>query len=364
MTFDYIIIGGGAAGLSAAAALSSFGRVALLEQESAVGYHATGRSAAIFADGYGDEIVQQLSAASRPIFEAPPFDTDGVPLLTPRGLLYLVMRDRSLPVVDDDYGGFSALSVAEACALVPVLRAEAIERAFYDPNAADINVHGLLMGWQKQIRGNGGSIFRDCLFDGAQRRDGIWTLATGTDVLSAPLLINAAGAWADRVGAMLGARPLGLQPMRRTAATIAVSDDHAPRTWPMVIDTDESVYFKPESPGLMLSLAEETLCEPGDAAPEEIDVATAVFRFEKLADIAVRTIASSWAGLRTVTSDRRPIVGYDADVDGLFWLAGQGGFGIQTAFALAQLSVDIITGQSGHDVAHMATVLSPTRFVD
>lgn len=362
MNTDVLIIGAGAAGLSAGAALAPHCHVVVLEQEAMPGHHATGRSAAIFVDGYGDAIVKQLSALSRPMFADPPFDHDGGALLSPRGLLHIVRAEAPDVPAEDPRAQLPRLTTTEARSLMPILRADAVRQAYHEERAADIDVHALLMGWQRQLRKHGDELRLSTPLHSARREAGIWIVETNNGPLRAPLVINAAGAWAEDVGAIFGAAVIGLQPLRRSAATIAPLQGQDPRRWPMVVDIEESLYFKPESGGLLVSPADETPCTPHDAFSEEIDIATGIARFEALTTVSVQRIASQWAGLRTFTPDRRPVLGHDPDVPGLFWLAGQGGFGIQTAFGMADLASRLITGRAIEGLEALVQAISPARF--
>lgn len=361
ISIDIIVIGAGAAGLALASSLAPAARVAVLEQEGSAGAHATGRSAAIFVDSYGDAVVRALSALSRPHFAAPPFSHDGPPLLTSRGLLHVARAGTGALGHDDRREAFPKLTADEARALVPILRRDAIAFAHHEAGAADIDVHALLTGWQRRIRMHGGQILFGAPVAAAERIGGVWQIAVGDRRLAAPIVVNAAGAWADMVAPMFAARPLGLQPLRRTAATLPPIGRDTCR-WPMTIDMEESVYFKPEGGSLMVSPADSTPCAPHDAFAEELDVAVAMARFEELTTVTVQRVAAQWAGLRTVSGDGRPVMGFDPVAEGFFWLAGQGGFGIQTAFGMADLAAAILSGANGDVPDALVTALAPGRF--
>jgi D-arginine dehydrogenase len=360
---DFVIIGAGAAGLSVARELCEVGSVVVLEKEDAPGYHATGRSAAIFVDSYGDEVIQRLTAASRPLLDAPPFVVDGALLARRRGLLYVARTGSPALASTDSRRRFPLLTRDETLALVPILREAAIAYAHWEEGATDIDVHALLTGLQRHIKMRGGRILTAAPVTAASRTAGIWTLTAGASTFSAPIIINAAGAWASEVGRTLGAQDLPLIPLRRTAVTVAPPDGMDVSAWPMVVDLEESVYFKPDAGVLMLSPADETPVAAHDAYADDLDVAIAVDRFESLTDCSVRRVLATWAGLRTMAPDRRPVIGFDPQVEGLFWLAGQGGFGIQTALGAAALSRDLIGagGAANETFAGLAALLSPAR---
>jgi D-arginine dehydrogenase len=360
---DFLIIGAGAAGLSVARELCEVASVIVLEREDTPGYHATSRSAAIFVDSYGDEVIQRLTAASRPLLDAPPFAVDSELLARPRGLLYVARTTSPALSATDGRARFPVLTGDETRALVPILRETAIAYAHWEESAADIDVHALLTGLQRHLKKRGGRILAAAPVTAARRAAGIWTLTAGASTVSAPIVINAAGAWASEVGRLLGARDLPLIPFRRTAMTVAPPDGVDVSAWPMVVDLEESVYFKPDAGVLMLSPADETPVAAHDAYAEDLDVAIAVDRFESLTDCSVRRVLAKWAGLRTMAPDRRPVIGFDPDVEGLFWLAGQGGFGIQTALGAAALSRNLIGAGGGANatLAGLAPLVSPAR---
>jgi D-arginine dehydrogenase len=365
LSADFLIIGAGAAGLSLANELCEVARVVVLEKEDTPGYHATGRSAAIFVDGYGDEVIRRLSAASRPLLETPSFVTDSPLLPRQRGLLYVARTASCALSGADSCASLPRLSAGEVRVKVPILREAAIAYAYWDERAADIDVHALLVGLQRRIKGCGGRILAASPLSAVRREAGTWTVAAGTSVITAPVIVNAAGAWATDVGRLLGARPLPLVPCRRTAATIAPPTGVDVSTWPMVVDLEGSVYFKPDAGVLMLSPADETPVAAHDAYADDVDVAIAVDRFETLVDYPVHRVLAQWAGLRTLAPDHRPVIGFDPQVEGLFWLAGQGGFGIQTSLGAAALSRGLMGAGAGtvyHALASLVPLVSPARF--
>jgi len=317
--FDVIVVGAGMAGVSAAAVLTDSGaRVAVIEAEERPAVHSTGRSAALFSENYGNEHVRRLTIASRAFLSAPPPGFTDVALLSPRGVLIIARADQ--------------LSLVEA-------------GASWEPDADDIDVDALLQGYMRAFKAGGGAVLTGFRLtgDGVARRDGAWLLADGSGrEISAPVVVDAAGAWADRVAAAFGARRLGLQPRRRTAFIFDPPDGADPSGWPMVIDAAEEFYFKPDGGRLLGSPADETPSEPVDARPEEIDVARALDRIGAAMGTELRFAHRPWAGLRTFAPDRTPVVGPDPDIEGLVWLAGQGGYGIQTAPAMAAAAAGLV----------------------
>lgn len=373
MRYDFIVIGAGIAGASIAYELARGTRVCLIEGESRPGLHATGRSAALFAPTYGGREIRAVTRASRTFFDSPPAGFSEHPLLRQRGCLYIARADqldrldRMVEEIRASDGRVEMIGKGEAAARIPLLRGDYVCRAAFDSDAMDIDVDALHQGFLRGARTLGAALMTGEWIASAHRRDGLWTigLKSGEQVM-APVLIDAAGAWADGVAVLCGARPLGLQPLRRTALLIDVPAGVDIEDWPAVIDADEQFYFKPDAGKLLLSPADETPDRPSDARPEELDIAIGVDRVQAALDIEVRRVSHSWAGLRTFAPDRVPVVGFDPQVEGFFWCAGQGGYGIQTAPGLARTAAALALGEDvPADVALeglAATDLSPERF--
>jgi D-arginine dehydrogenase len=360
---DILVIGAGIAGASVADALAPSARVIVLEQEERPGMHSTGRSAALFSETYGNEVIRSLSRASRAFLASPPPGFCETPLIRPRGTLYIAADDQldQLRALEVDAGTFERLSGAEARRRVPILRPDSSAAALYESGAMDIDVDALHQGFLRRLRRAGGQVITEARVTALSWSAGRWTASTTQGDFSAPIVINAAGAWADRIAAIAGLAPLGLQPKRRTAALIDGPADLDFSGWPLVIDAGETVYFKPDAGRLLISPADETDTEPGDAQPDDLDVAIAVDRLEHMTTLSVRRIAHRWAGLRTFAPDRTPVCGYDPRTEGFFWLAGQGGYGIQTSPALARLAARLVLRTPG-DLAELETALGPDRF--
>jgi D-arginine dehydrogenase len=347
---DVIVVGAGIAGVSVAAILARSCKVILLERESHPAYHATGRSAALFSTIYGPEPVRALSRASQAFFEHPPDGFTETPLVRRRGVLHIATAAQAgrLEVfvsMPDLQGRVRRLVSAAARVLCPLLRPGHVAAAAFEPDAADIDVHGLLQGYLRQLSAAGGKVIADAEVVGLSRDAGLWTVRTSQDVLSAPIVINAAGAWVERMGALAGTAPIGLVPSRRTALLVDLPDGVVADAWPAVIDIEEQFYFKPEAGRLLLSPADETPMAPHDVQPDELDLAIAIDRVEAATTLVVRRIEHRWAGLRSFVPDRSPVVGYDPQIEGFFWLAAQGGYGLQTAPALARTAAALVLGQ-------------------
>ncbi|MCE2692468.1 MAG: FAD-binding oxidoreductase [Rubrivivax sp.] len=370
--FDVIVLGAGMAGASVAAELAPQRRVLLLELEDQPGRHTTGRSAAMFFESYGNATVRGLTRASRAFLEQPPEGFADVPLMSPRAALF-VAGPEAAPRLQDMLGSFQEgtglkpLPREEALRQVPILRPEAVAAAALDDSGRDMEVAAILQGYLRLLRRAGAQVVLGAGEVALHRQAGQWTVDSRAGRFQAPVLVNATGAWADVVARQAGARPVGLQPMRRTAMTIAAPEGHDTRHWPMVIDVDETVYFKPDAGQFLLSPANEDPMDPCDVAPEELDIALAVDRFEALTTHPVRRIAHRWAGLRSFVADRAPVAGWDTQAEGFFWLAGQGGYGIQMAPALARAAAALVLGQAlPADIAAQgvtADALSPRRLL-
>ena len=368
--FDVIVLGAGMAGASVAAELAPQRRVLLLELEDQPGRHTTGRSAAMFFESYGNATVRGLTRASRAFLEQPPEGFADVPLMSPRAALF-VAGPEAAPRLQDMLGSFQEgtglkpLPREEALRLVPILRPEAVASAALDDSGRDMEVAAILQGYLRLLRRAGAQVVLGAGEVALHRQAGQWTVDSRAGRFQAPVLVNATGAWADVVARQAGARPVGLQPMRRTAMTIPAPEGHDTRHWPMVIDVDETVYFKPDAGQFLLSPANEDPMDPCDVAPEELDIAIAVDRFEALTTHPVRRIAHRWAGLRSFVADRAPVAGWDTQAEGFFWLAGQGGYGIQMAPALARAAAALVLGQAlPEDIAAQGVTppaLSPQR---
>ncbi len=345
---DIAIVGGGIAGASAAAHLAPHRRVVLLEREEQPGYHASGRSAALFTETYGNAVVRALTVASRPFLSAPPEGFAEHPLLTPRGVLHIGGQG-DLPALASLHAETSALvpgvrllDAEQARRLVPALREDWLRGGVLEPDAQDIDTHGCLQGFLRVARTHGAQVLPRAEVTGLERRDGRWQILSRAGEVRAEIVINAAGAWADTVAGLAGVARRGIVPKRRTAFLFAPPEGVSARDWPMVIGPGEAFYFKPDAGMILGSPADETPSEPMDAQPDELDVAIAVDRIQQVADLPIRRIARRWAGLRSFAPDKTPVVGFDPDAAGFFWLAGQGGYGFHTAPALAAVAAGLI----------------------
>nr|WP_315431627.1 FAD-binding oxidoreductase [uncultured Albidiferax sp.] len=374
--FDVIILGAGIAGASLAWRLAGQRSVALLERESQPGYHATGRSAAMFMESYGPPMVRALTRASRAFYLQPPEGFADVPLVHPRGVLYLASPGQEAQLASTRSAlastcpGLVELDAASTLARVPCLRPEMVRGALYDGGAQDLDVHALHQGFLRGFRRKAGAHSAE-LRTGVEltraRHDGqYWTLefADGQS-LRARTVVNAAGAWADALAALFGAAPIGLVPHRRSAFTFPVPEGLDASGWPAVVGVDESYYFKPDAGQLLGSPANADATVPHDVVPEELDIAMGIHQIESVTTLHIRRPGSTWAGLRSFVPDGEIVIGFDAHCPGFFWLAAQGGYGIQSAAGASALADALIRGLPVPDELQRQGVdpaaLSPAR---
>lgn len=340
--FDVAVVGGGIAGASFAYRVAGHRSLVLLEAEAQVGYHSTGRSAAEFSRQFQNETTGLLADASYDFLANPPEGFADVPLLIPRGNLVIASEER-LPKLDAAFREVIAtsaqsrpVSIEEAIAMVPFLRPDYMAGAFYDPACWDMEVESILQGYLRGARRNGADIRTGTPVSAVERDGGIYRLETPQGPILARRIVNAGGAWADRLAVLAGLAPLGIVPHRRTAITVDVPADYDLAPMPGVNEVDEDFYFKPEAGKLMVSPADATPSDPCDAQPEDIDVAYAAHFLEQSTTLPVKTISHKWAGLRSFTADKLQVVGSDRNDPDFFWLAGQGGSGILTSPALSE----------------------------
>jgi D-arginine dehydrogenase len=363
-TADVVVVGAGIAGASAAWAIGERGgSVVVLEAEATAGHHATGRSAALLMETYGSAAVIGLVRASRPFIESPPDGFADHPLTAPRGVLWIA-RPESADRLRADADAWAAphdvLDLAGARAHVPLLREQACAVAVHEPGAVDIDVDALHQGYLRSVRRDGGTIALGAPVAAIARQGaGGWVVTTSAGQIACGTIVNGAGAWGDVVAAMAGVEPLGLRPLRRTAFLFDQPDVGA-RHWPLVCDADDRFYVKPDAGKILGSLADETLSEPCDAKPEELDVALAIDRIEEALDLRVHGVARPWAGLRTFSPDRVPTVGVDPDRPGFVWVVGQGGYGIKTSPAMAWAAAAATLGEPWPERLTAAGLEAPT----
>lgn len=345
---DIAIVGAGIAGASAAYALAPHARVVVLEREDRPGYHSTGRSAALFSATYGNAPVRALARAGRRFLESPPPGFATHPILSSRGSLVYgdSARRNELAARCEEWRAAGTevrlLSGVEVRALVPPLREGVAESGILEPGARDIDVNALHQGFLRGARASGATFTMNAELRAAEFGGGNWQLVTSAGELRAPVLVNAAGAWADEVARIAGVAPLGIRPLRRTAVIFECARFAGPQGWPMAVNAEETLYFKADAGRFLASPADQTPSPPCDAQPEELDVATLLDRLERETLFDLKRLTAKWAGLRSFARDRTPVAGFDPAQPAFFWLAGQGGYGIKTSPALSALAAALI----------------------
>ncbi len=353
---DFLIIGGGIAGVSAAARLSALGSVTVLEREDALAYHASGRSAALYEAHYGKPATIALNKAGLDFHRA-------ADVLSPRGLLLVGSAgEADLFAADVAAMQMKLITLDEALALIPVLDPTHVDRAAYDPDAWDIDTDKLIQTFAKMARSNGAQIVTKAEVTGITRSGSGWAVSTKAGDYTARHLVNAAGAWADVIAEMAGVAPLGFQPLRRSMARIPAPDGHDLRDWPMVFGAGEGWYAKPDAGALIVSPAEEDPTEPHDAYADDMVLAEGLARYEANVTTPVTRLLASWAGLRTFAPDRNLVLGPDPAHPGFIWCAGQGGYGMQSSPGASQLLADLVGGNVPNIAADLVAALRPDRF--
>lgn len=349
--FDVAIVGAGIAGASLAYRLAGQRSVILLEREPQPGYHSTGRSAAMFIESYGPPVVRALTRASRHFFTHLPPDFSATPVLSARGAMTLASPGQQEALVRHQVllaatgSALERLDARQAKKLVACLRPECIIGALLDHGAMDIDVHALHQGFLRGLRQAGGVLRTGAEVKSTQRRNTRWELQLANgDPVSAQVVINAAGAWADQVGSLFNARSIGLVPHRRSAFTFKPPPGLVVAHWPVVSSLDETYYFKPDAGVLLGSPANADPTVPHDVVPEELDVATGIHHIEAATTLTIPRPLRSWAGLRSFVPDGEMVIGWDDHCEGFFWLAGQGGYGIQSAPGASELAASLVLG--------------------
>ena len=363
---DIIIIGAGIAGAGLAAMLADDRDVIILEAEDHPGYHSTGRSAAVLIQNYGNATIRSLTRISRPYLEQPPEDLTDHSLLHRRGCLFTATENNCDDVREllKTVEGLTAITPQEAQRMVPALKPDAVHMAAYEATAADIDVAALHQGWLRMAKHAGVRLNVRERVKAIHRTKHVWQLATDSNTYAAPVIVNAAGAWADTIAHMAGVNPVGIVPKRHSIAILPEPESHDVSQWPMFGNINNTWYCKPETGRLLVSPADEDPVSPMDAYVDDLVLAEGLHRFEQAMDFPVFRLEGNWAGLRSFAPDNTPVVGFAPDREGFFWLAGQGGYGIQTAPAISQLAKAIIT-QDTPDKAfrdEQIQALSPYRF--
>ena len=349
---DFLVIGAGIAGTSCAHWLAPGRSVIVLEMEERPGYHTTGRSVAVYTEAYGPRVIRALAISGGDFFRRPPSSFTELPLARPHGFLFIAREDQkpalysALAAVQPLSPDIHEVSVDKALSMVPVIRPDYLAGAILDPNTMALDVDAIHQGYMRGLRRAGAEIVTGAAAESFERRGGMWHVRTPAGEFAAPVVINAAGAWADVVAERVGARAIGLQPKRRTVVAFPLPEGIDGRSWPVAVDTEEEFYFKVDAGVVLGSPADETPVPPQDAQPEEIDIAITVDRIERATTMKVTRIIRRWAGLRSFVSDGVPVLGYDPDVEGFFWCAGQGGYGIETSNGMGRSSAALAVGDA------------------
>ncbi len=349
--FDAIVIGAGIGGASVAYFMAPHARVLVLEREAYAGMHSTGRSAALFSETYGSPQVRALTRAARPFLVQPPAGFAAHPILAPRGATIignaaqsddvLVLHEAIVPFTRD----IELHDVARLLAAVPVLRPESAQIGLHEPGAADIDVNELHQGFLRGLRARGSELRLNVGIRAIGRSAGGWQVDDGEQAFRAPLLLNAAGAWVDQVAALAGVAPIGIVPKRRSVFLFDPPENLATAHWPFITSFDESFYFKPDAGLLLGTCANADPVEPHDVQPEDYDIALGIHRIEEATTLTIRRPRRSWAGLRSFVADGDLVGGFAVDAPGFFWVAAQGGYGIQTSAAMGEACANLVLGR-------------------
>ncbi|AHM02825.1 Oxidoreductase, FAD-binding protein [Roseibacterium elongatum DSM 19469] len=358
MDYDFVIIGGGIAGTSAGARLSELGRVLVLEAEPALAYHASGRSAALFEENYGHPVTVALNRASRTEHE----QIDGG-LLSPRGLMVLAGPGDEGRFPDDVATmELEEIDLDAACDLVPILNRDHVRRAAWHDAAWDIDTDRMVQVFARQIRAHGGSVQTNARVTQIARQKKLWHVSVGDETHAGATIVNAAGAWADRIATMAGIAPIGLRPLRRSMARMPAPGGHDVSRWPMLIGVGETWYAKPDAGAWLVSPAEEDpVTEPHDAWADDMVLAEGIARYQPFVTEEVTRLTASWAGLRSFAPDRCLVIGPEPGRRDFLWFAGQGGYGFQTAPAASRLLADLVAGRMPELGPELVAALSPAR---
>ncbi|WP_299424874.1 FAD-binding oxidoreductase [uncultured Shimia sp.] len=355
---DFLIIGGGIGGISAAARLAPLGKTVVLERESALGYHASGRSAAMFEPNYGSPSTVELSHASGDFFK----QEDGG-FLSPRGVMFLAAKgeDEAFKRSCENFDA-APMDLQTAVNKVPILNTDSIGNIAHHHSGEDIDTDRLIQWFAKSCRAHGGTVHTGQEVVKITKLSNGWEVHTKDQVFHAKMLLNAAGAWVDEVAKLAGITPLNVTPLRRSMARIPAPGGHEVSTWPMLLDIHENWYAKPDAGSLIISPAEEDPMPPFDAWPDDMVIAEGLARYQEFVTEEVTRVEASWAGLRTFSPDRNLVIGPDAADSSFFWVACQGGYGFQSCPAVSQLIADLVTGQASSIDPKLIQALDPARF--
>lgn len=354
---DFIVIGGGIAGISAAARLSELGSVTVLEAEQALGYQASGRSAAMFEENYGNPATVALNKASADYHQS----ANGG-YLTPRGFMLVAG-----PGEEDQFAadvtelGLHPIDIDDAYGRVPILKPETVTLAALHEEARDLDTDRMIQDFARVVRGAGGQVVTKAEVTAIRHTGAGWQVTAGGEVYEAKQLVNAAGAWVDRIAALAGVDPIGIIPKRRSMARLPAPGGHDVTTWPMMMGVGEGWYAKPDAGKLLISPADADPVEPHDAFADDMVLAEGLARYEDKVTEPVTRVESNWAGLRSFVSDGALVLGPDPARPDFIWCAAQGGYGFQTAPAASRLIADLVGGRLSELDREIIAALSPER---
>ena len=352
--FDIIVLGSGIAGISIASELSEYLNVCVLEKERLISYHSTGRSLAFYLESYGNEVIRQLTSASKDFFYNRIDTTSKNTLIKKRGVIHIANKFQTIKLknlyetLTKNNENFKILNKLQTMELLPCLNDEYVDSSIYDSEASDIDVNAVYNIYLKKLTKNNGKVITDIKITEFLHQDHGWKILTNQDEFQTKIIVNAAGAWCDRIATNVGAKNINIVPKKRTIFCFKPTNIKLNNEWPLGVDVEENFYFKIENDTVIASPADETPTVPHDAQAEDIDIALGIERIKKSTLFEFNSIFNKWAGLRSFVEDKTPVIGFDNKFNNFFWFAGQGGYGIQTAPALSKIASNLILKKSNN----------------
>jgi len=346
--FDIIVLGSGIAGISIASELSEYLNVCVLEKERLISYHSTGRSLAFYLESYGNEVIRQLTSASKDFFYNRIDTTSKNTLIKKRGVIHIANKFQTIKLknlyetLTKNNENFKILNKLQTMELLPCLNDEYVDSSIYDSEASDIDVNAVYNIYLKKLTKNNGKVITDIKITEFLHQDHGWKILTNQDEFQTKIIVNAAGAWCDRIATNVGAKNINIVPKKRTIFCFKPTNIKLNNEWPLGVDVEENFYFKIENDTVIASPADETPTVPHDAQAEDIDIALGIERIKNSTLFEFNSIFNKWAGLRSFVEDKTPVIGFDNKFNNFFWFAGQGGYGIQTAPALSKIASNLI----------------------
>ena len=346
--FDIIVLGSGIAGISIASELSEYLNVCVLEKERLISYHSTGRSLAFYLESYGNEVIRQLTSASKDFFYNRIDTTSKNILIKKRGVIHIANKFQTIKLknlyetLTKNNENFKILNKLQTMELLPCLNDEYVDSSIYDSEASDIDVNAVYNIYLKKLTKNNGKVITDIKITEFLHQDHGWKILTNQDEFQTKIIVNAAGAWCDRIATNVGAKNINIVPKKRTIFCFKPTNIKLNNEWPLGVDVEENFYFKIENDTVIASPADETPTVPHDAQAEDIDIALGIERIKNSTLFEFNSIFNKWAGLRSFVEDKTPVIGFDNKFNNFFWFAGQGGYGIQTAPALSKIASNLI----------------------